>query len=320
MNTRAKATMSTATSTRTTSTTTTSTTATSGTAGTSRDSSIPPAEPIFYQNRNPTYVRMRMPTIVTKNINAWFTSVDYWFQATGVHDDETKFASVCAAIDTETLQRLEEELREAPQNGKYAFLKTKLSAHLADSEQRKLNRLLSEMPLGDKRPSELFHDMKQVAGTVLGEAALKGLWVQRLPESARAVVTASSGPASEFTKIADSIIDALAQRPVHQVAATPLNEISELKAVIAELRNQINNFPRNSRPRSRGSSNQRSRTPANNEANANAASNASANANAESDLCWYHQTYGRDARNCRSPCRRSRRSRNPAPSTPHNPA
>lgn len=101
--------------------------------------------------------------------------MDYWFAASGIFDDAQRSDTVLAAIDPNVLVQLLETIRDAPPHGKYEFVKTKLVAHFADSEQRKLNRLLSEMPLGDKRPSELFHEMKRVAGNVLGEAALKGL-------------------------------------------------------------------------------------------------------------------------------------------------
>lgn len=311
--------MSTATTTRTTNTTTTTTTGIAGTSGnTGPDVQPPPAEPIGIQNAHVTYARVRMPTVTNTNIEAWFTSMDYWFIASGITADQQRFSTILAAIDPNVLAQLTDAIREQPAEGKYEFIKLKLIAHFADSEQRKLNRLLSEMPLGDKRPSELYHEMKQVAGNVLGEAALKGLWSQRLPEAARPVVAASTGTATEFTRIADSIVDVLTSAPtpaVNAAAANPLGQLNEIKAAIAELRNQINNFPRNSRSRSRGASNQqRPRTPANNGtgANANPASNSNTNANADSDVCWYHQTYGQNARNCRSPCRRRTRSRTPA--------
>lgn len=266
-----------------------------------------------------------MPTISNTNIEAWFSSMDYWFSASGIFDDGQRSDTILASIDPNVLVQLQESMREAPPQGKYEFVKTKLIAHFADSEQRKLNRLLSEMPLGDKRPSELFHEMKRVAGNVLGEAALKGLWAQRLPEAARPVIAASTGTSNEFTKIADSIIDALAPRAVRQttvaataVTTTPLSEMDELKIVIAELRNQISNMPRHSRSRSRGGGNgnggQRSHTPANpsnnqssNTNNGNS-SNANPVVNADPELCWYHQKYGNNARNCREPCRNFNRT------------
>lgn len=169
------------------------------------------------------------------------------------------------------------------------------------------------MPLGDKRPSDLYHEMKRVAGNVLGEAALKGLWAQRLPEAARPVIAASSGPAVEFTRIADSIVDALAPHAIHQTTTAPLNELQELKAVIAALRTQIDSMPRHGRSRSRNVSiGQRSHTPANlrnDQPNTSSSTggnvcNSNATTNADPELCWYHQKYGENARNCREPCRR----------------
>lgn len=276
----------------------------------------PPAEP------RPNYPRLPMPAVTNTNIEAWFITMDFWFTACGINDDHQRFATVLAAMDPNVVAQLIEVVREAPLNGKFEFIKSKLVAHFADSEQRKLNRLLSEMPLGDKRPSELFHEMKRVAGTVLGDTALKSLWAQRLPEAARPVIAASSGTAAEFTKIADSIVDALAPRAIHQTTASPPNEIGELRAIIAELRNQIGNMPRHSRSRSRNNNDniRRSLTPAaptnnsranpGNSANGNPTNNNS-NANADSELCWYHQTYGSNARKCREPCRRYNRPRTP---------
>lgn len=252
--------------------------------------------------RGVQYPRIRMPTLTNTNIEAWFRSMDHWFRASGIFDDSQRCEIVLASIDPNVLAQLADQLDRAPNAGRYDAVKRILIAHFADSEQRKLNRLLSEMPLGDKRPSELYHEMKQVAGNVLGDAALKGLWAQRLPEAARSVIAATTVPSADFTRMADSIVDALSPRAVQQVAAAPLNEISALKAAIDELRTQIRSFPRRSRSRTRGAdSNSRAQTPAN---NANAA-----NDNADPELCWYHQKYGPDARKCRSPCRNRVRMR-----------
>lgn len=304
--------MSTSTNTRPTNSTTTAASQMGSNTNPSTSAQAQPEVNVARIAQGSNYPRIRMPTVSNTHIEAWFKSMDHWFNASGIFLDEQRYDTVLAAIDPSVLDQLTDKLLTAPNDRKYAFIKTILISHFADSEQRKLNRLLSEMPLGDKRPSELFHEMRQVAGNVLGEAALKGLWVQRLPESARATVTASSGTAAEFTKIADSIIDALNARPVNQVTASPLNEIAELKAVIAELRTQINSFPQRSRSRSRHSS-QRQRTPANSVSNHSQNTNANADGNSDPTLCWYHQKYGPNARNCRSPCRRRNRTRTPTP-------
>lgn len=303
--------MSSATSTITTATTSTST-ASSARVSPSNNSNdvhevievIPPAEPFIRQNVIPqierqnvplVYARVKVPVYSNTHVEAWLASMDRWFAASGILNDTVRYDTICATIDSNVYAQLIEQLSTCPQDGKYEFVKRILITHFADSEQRKLNRLLSEMPLGDKRPSELYHEMKRVAGNVLGEAALKGLWAQRLPETVRPIVAASTGSAADYIKIADTVVDALAPSTIQQVS-TSSSEMSELKAIIAELRQQIQNMPRRSRSNSRNrSSNQRNQTPSN--------SNHSANADVDPELCWYHQTYNTNAQNCRQPCR-----------------
>ncbi|XP_017474490.1 PREDICTED: uncharacterized protein LOC108365062 [Rhagoletis zephyria] len=161
--------------------------------------------------------------------------MDFWFTASGINTDKQKTATILAALDPNVVGQLLDVITSMPQQDKYEFIKTKIIAHFADSEQRRLNRLLSELPLGDKKPSELFYEMKRVAGNTLGEAALKGLWTKRLPELAQPVVAASSGTAAEFTKIADSVVDAIAPSQICRVKAEPNSDITQLRAAIEEL-------------------------------------------------------------------------------------
>lgn len=283
--------MSTASATRTTTTTTTSTAGPSE-IGNSGAGDVPVNlgmnEAFVDPNAAIVRVNVQMPKLTNTNIEAWFNSMGYWFGAVGINNEQQKIRIILSQFDPNVVMLLNDSIETAPDVGKREYIQKLLVSHFADSEQRKLNRLLSEMPLGDKRPSELYYEMKRVAGNVLGETALKGLWAQRLPSAAQAVIAASSGTAAEFTKIADAIADAIVPNTVQQVAASPFSEIAELKAVIAELKNQINAMPRQSRSRSR----QRQHTPANNVTNANTDPNE----------CWYHQTYGRDAKNCREGC------------------
>lgn len=279
---------------------TTRTTSTAGNSGNSNNSSRntePPHEPL---PPRVYYARMPMPTVTNTNIEAWFTSMDYWFDASGIFSERQRSSTILAAIDPNVLSQLNDTVRAAPEIGKYEFIKQKLIEHYADSEQRKLNRLLSEMPLGDKRPSELYHEMKRVAGNVLGEVALKSLWSQRLPEAARPVIAASTGSASEFTKIADSIVDALVPRAVQQVTSAPLDKMGELFTMINALREEFRKTPNRSRSHSRNrqssGSNHRSRSTSNNRRD-------SSNDDASSDECWYHRKFGNNAQHCRTPCR-----------------
>ncbi|XP_036340182.1 uncharacterized protein LOC118749494 [Rhagoletis pomonella] len=113
------------------------------------------------------------------------------------HGREVKTETVLAALDPNVLAR--DVIASLPQNDRFEYVWQRIIEHFADSEQRRLNRVLSELPLENKKPSELFFKMKRVTGNALGDTALKSPWIKRLPEFAQTVVAASSGTATEFT-------------------------------------------------------------------------------------------------------------------------
>lgn len=242
------------------------------------------------------YARLPLPQLSSSNIESWFTTMDFWFTASGITSDKQKAATVLAALDPSVIAQLPDVISTMPLTERYNFVRTKIIEHFADSEQRRLNRLLSDLPLGDKKPSELYYEMKRVAGTTLGEAALKGLWIKRLPDFVQPVVAASSGSAAEFTKIADSILDAVSTNQVHAVATHTHGDIEDLRAAVASLTKRFDKFTTRSRSRNR-------------EPRSRSRHKSSTNENT-SDECWFHRKYGRNAQKCRSPCRHKKRSVN----------
>lgn len=151
------------------------------------------------------------------------------------------------------------------------------------------------MPLGDLKPSQLFNEMKRVAGNSLGEAVLLDLWATRLPPHAQAAVIASRGDAADKITIADAIVDSMVLRKINAVdykapnAMAPpkaevaaIDPIQDLKREIAELSRWLEkvlpsqkSFHGRSRSRSRGGekqNSQREREPS-------------------IGPCWYHRRF-----------------------------
>ena len=196
------------------------------------------------------YSRLPVPPMSSANIDAWFISMDIWFTASGIIADKQKTATILAALDRNVIAQLADVIASMPLANRYDYIKEKIISHFADSEQRRLNRLLSELPLGDKRPSELFFEMKRVAGTTLGEAALKGLWTKRLPDFAQPVAAASTGTPAEFTKIADAIVEAMTSNQIGSVQSRQSKEISKLHTAVVELGKKFEGLSTRSKSRS----------------------------------------------------------------------
>nr|XP_049464884.1 uncharacterized protein K02A2.6-like [Anopheles coluzzii] len=179
-----------------------------------------------------------------------------------------------AQVPPNKLTELRSIIDGTPAVEKYAYIKAKLIGYFADSQQRRLQRVLSDMPLGDKKPSQLLNEMKRVAGNSLSEPVLIDLWASRLPPHAQAAVIASRGDAADKTTIADAIVDSMSLRSINAVersnaamapghvadatksttAYTANDPISDLRKEIAELSRRLENVLPNRRYRGRSNS------------------------------------------------------------------
>ena len=146
--------------------------------------------------------------------------------------------------------------------------------------------------------------MEQLLGdkaSTIDSSFIRELFLQRLPGNVR-MVLASTGTGknvNELATLADQIMD-VATPSISAVASfsQPNNEVSNLRTEVEELRKLVERLV-NKPPRYRSSS--RPRTP-----HPRSPSPAPLQPSAvQTDVCWYHQRYGSEARKCRSPCTQS---------------
>lgn len=162
------------------------------------------------------------------------------------------------------------------------------------------------MPLGDKKPSLLYHDMVHAAQNAMSESALLDLWYTRLPESVASSAMTITSSTLDKLRMADITFENWQLRSTHAVnAASSSSSASratpDLEKLFAQFAkwmsdNQSSN-QRNSRPRERSKSQNRQKREA----------TPSGKRRDESleqfDDCWYHRSFGNKATNCRKPCK-----------------
>ncbi|XP_055588918.1 uncharacterized protein LOC129741230 [Uranotaenia lowii] len=243
-----------------------------------------------------SFPRLNPPNMTDSNIESYFMSLEFWFAATGIGHDTKKYHIVMAQVPPEKLNELRSIIDATPSSDKYPYIKARLIAHFADSQQKRLQKVLSDMPLGDMKPSHLFNEMRRVAGAALCETILLDLWAARLPPHAQAAVIASQGNASEKNRIADAIVESMNLRTITsietpnprstQAEPSTTSGIEALQIEIAQLTKRFDRaFSARNRSRSRSRYDYSSReTPT------------------VDGPCWYHRTFGREARTCRKPC------------------
>lgn len=274
-------------------------------------------------------IRLPWPRMVENNIELWFTQVDHWFGASRITSDATKHSTIVAALDASLLQQIYATVMNPPPPpaSKYEAVKAALIRNFTESEQRRAQQFVSGLQLGDRKPSHLLNDLRRVGGEGQDEKLLKVLWLNRLPVQVQTCLAAVTSPLDALAELADSVMETfrvsesfgvnavqndVARPSTSTVAAASSNSaatnnavknsdsdaLSKLSAQVEKLTRQMARIHNEnvagirSRPRERSLSRPRSRN----------ATPANVNEPEDDGRCWYHRTYGNDARKCREPC------------------
>lgn len=219
-----------------------------------------------------------------------------------ITSDKSRYNAVVAAIESTVLHQVSDLVLNPPATDRYASLKARLLDVFAETEQRRLNKLLGEFEFGDQKPSFILREMRNLAGTSINGEILKTLWLQRLPTNIQAILSVSSEDLDHLVIMADQIFETTSGTEMHKVSVRSndtlfKSQISELTRQISELRSAFsdrgnsNNAYRHSPNQSRSRS--RSKTP-----NRYHKRESSTN----SKLYWNHHKWGNQAKSCTGPC------------------
>lgn len=242
-------------------------------------------------------VAFRAPPFWKANAELWFYQLESQFITAGIVSEETKFHSVVAAVDTEILTYVSDLVRNPPAKDKYTKLKERIVKQFSQSETARIRSLLQDLQLGDRKPSQLLREMRDLAsGQLTDEKMLAQLWKQRLPIACQQILSVSTCALEELSAIADKITEVPGMSAVvSEVRNNPSCSCNDMQKQVSELRESVERLSRNvvrknsfgnRRDRSH-SRERRQRSPA---------------AVERHQMCWYHYRFANKARNCNPPC------------------
>lgn len=249
-------------------------------------------------NNSVKAVRLPLPTIQEDNIELWFLQLDHWFNVNGIKNDNTKFSTTVAALSSKLLTQIFDIVSKPPEKEKFDAIKRALIKHFADSEQERIQKYVSGLQLGDRKPSHLLNDMRRVGIESANEQLLKGLWMQRLPVNVQTCLSTVDEPLAKLAELADKVMETIrtSNGTVSSVNSSDKDTaIQELRNEMRELARQVSRVMKSHDDTRRSRS--RSATP-----NKRLSSD---NATSQSDECWFHKTFGASAKKCRDPCSKS---------------
>lgn len=247
-------------------------------------------------------ITVRAPPFWKANPALWFCQLEAQFEMNRISSDKSRYYTVVAAIESTVLDQVSDLVLNPPTSGLYTALKKRLLDVFADSEQGRLKKLLSQIDLGDQKPSNLLREMRNLAGSSISADILKTLWLQRLPSNMQAILSISSENLDKLVVMADKIHETTMGSELQKINLKPepsvSSQIAELSRQLSELKVEFSQRGRNRdfSSSSRSKSRNRSQTPQSRKLNPK-------NKNmVNSKMCWYHRKWGNKAKACVGPC------------------
>lgn len=261
-------------------------------------------------------VANKIPTFWPENPRLWFYQVEAILTPQKTSDANKYFMAV-AKLSKDVIQQVADILANPPETNKFETLKKRLLQIYEESEAKQVRKLVTEIELGDQKPSQLLRRMKDLARGKIEDETLKILWQGHLPSSVQAVLTVTStSDLEELAVIADKIMDTHQPAQISEVArsqppqpstsfeiATIMAEIAKINLKLQEMGAQRDQFRNRSRSRSRFRNFPRDRSQ----------SRPRRTPESPDWLCHYHWKFRGRAHRCVAPCSWKSRSPSQAP-------
>ncbi len=154
-------------------------------------------------------VSIKLPPFWPADPEIWFAQVEAQFTTRHITAERTKYDYIISSLSPETATEVRDLVLVPPPDTPYTTLKAELIKRTAGSNQQKLQKLLHDVDLGDRKPSQLLRRMRQLWSDRPDDLFLRELFLQRLPSNVR-MVLAPLGvgvPVDQLAEMADRIVD-----------------------------------------------------------------------------------------------------------------
>ncbi|XP_055850368.1 uncharacterized protein LOC129914942 [Episyrphus balteatus] len=120
-------------------------------------------------------VSIKVPPFWKRSPDLWFLQLEAQFHTSAITSDVTKYFTLVGNLEADVLTEVRDVVTSPPATEKYNGLKNRLLAAFQESEQKRLQTLLSGITLDGRRPTQLLSKMRELASSTISEDILRTL-------------------------------------------------------------------------------------------------------------------------------------------------
>lgn len=153
-------------------------------------------------------VLFHMPPPMPEKIAFWFLLLERQFKAANIREDEEKATALLGCLERQYLLRLEDTVTNFPATGQYDILKDELIRIQAELNSERVTRLVENEVMGNRKPSQFYHDLENLANPFVSEKYIFNLWKNQLPDYIQEVLAMLNDiNIDKLIRIADKLME-----------------------------------------------------------------------------------------------------------------
>ena len=160
------------------------------------------------------------------------------FEINGITVEGTKFNYLISQLEPKCIEDIWDLISYKNANNNYSLTKERLLSVFKESENKRINRLVTGIELGDMKPSQLLQKRRSLAAGDISDKVLKILWLDKLPDYIKNILLVSDENLEKLRKMADKIGE-MNPRQELCAASSSTNTTDELMYKMATLGQQI---------------------------------------------------------------------------------
>lgn len=186
-----------------------------------------------------------LPQLWLADPSLWFIQVENKFRIHRVTSEVRKHELLVEALPPQALAEIRDILVGPPGETPYTTVKQALLHRLVPPKHRRIQQLLCNEELGDRRPTQFLRHLQHLLGdqpACSETAILRELFLQRLPPTVRmALVPAQDKTLSELAEMADDMMD-VAPAVINAARTFPNSETDSLRETVKDLAAEVANL------------------------------------------------------------------------------